>query len=566
MTTDDDFEMDDTPPNLGGDRHAAPTTGLEAPRVSSDPTPAAVVPPEAIGQGADDEPRIPSPAQPAAHQQNPGRNGVWRSPLTSRPPPASEQAEHHVLAACFLDDGATLDRARATLSPAEFHYPENAILFRQLCALRDDGLPLTPEALATYRAAHLQGVNPMLLVQLTDPSSYPTTAHAGRYIAEVADLARRRALLQHASAVQEAIARGVPTPDLPPTPTPPALSTSIPAHLDARRVRFTAPPPEPVTRLFLAGKPIATPGNLVTVIARSKTGKTASLGAAVAAILGAHYDRHDLDTFKFTAPHTDEAVILIDTEQSPYDAWTCHSRTMARAGQPPDPEWLHHYALVGDSAQDLRKSLPVALARGQALHKGVFCVILDGVADFVASVNDEAECNEFITYLRALAVSYNCPIICVIHSNEGVKNGDDGRGHLGKQLTRKAESNLLLKKVGDVTTVTSEKQRKAPITEADGVAFRWSDEHGRHISCDNPEAKVSKGGRKSKYDAEAMLSRVPAPDQSPKALPAIHRDVGTLPCSIDIRTFKDYMAKWIETGEVERIPDRALGFVFKRRY
>jgi hypothetical protein len=84
----------------------------------------------------------------------------------------------------------------------------------------------------------------------------------------------------------------------------------------------------------------------------------------------------------------------------------------------------------------------------------------------------------------------------VIHSNEGLKSGDDGRGHLGKQLTRKAESNLLLKKEGETTAITSEKQRKAPITAADGVAFKWSDEEGRHISCGIPiavkeEAKIA---------------------------------------------------------------------------
>lgn len=74
--------------------------------------------------------------------------------------------------------------------------------------------------------------------------------------------------------------------------------------------------------------------------------------------------------------------------------------------------------------------------------------------------------------------------------------GDDGRGHLGKQLTRKAESNLLLKKEEDVTVITSEKQRKAPITAADGVAFKWSNGKGMHVSCASPllserEAKTS---------------------------------------------------------------------------
>jgi hypothetical protein len=278
-------------------------------------------------------------------------------------------------------------------------------------------------------------------------------------------------------------------------------------ELEKRRVTLASRPQEPVTRLFLAGKPIATPGNLTTLISRAKTGKTATIGGVVAAIIASHYDRTGLDTLGFTAPHTKEAVVLIDTEQSPYDAYTCHQRAFARAAQEADIDWMMHYALVGMSAKQLAESLPNILARAKEKHGAVFTVILDGVADFVASVNDEAESNEFITWLRKLAVDYDCPIICVIHSNEAKMSGDDGRGHLGKQLTRKAESNLLLKKTGEITTITSEKQRKAPITEADGVAFVWSDEHGRHITCDPADLpQRAKGGRPKDTTFESLAA------------------------------------------------------------
>lgn len=482
-------------PHLNLDDEAPVESPAKAQAVQATP------PPEAIGQGADEKAaalqrgaRRPKPAAQRVATPKAAAHGST-GPATL----SDESAEAHVLACCFLDEGPSLDRASTSLTADSFYHPQHAIIFRQLCALRADQKPITPDTLLTERAAALAGVNPMLLVQLTDPSKYPTTAHAGYMIARVADLAAKRAIQRRLKDGLEQIERGADLADLPAqlqALSPQQSPTSLPSHLDARRVRFAAPPPEPQTRLFLAGKPIATPGNLVTIIAKSKTGKTASLGAAVAAILGAHYDRHDLDTFKFTSPHTTEAVILLDTEQSPFDAWTCHKRTMERAGSPAEPEWLHHYALVGDSAKMLRDCLPVALERGRAVHGGVFALIVDGVADFVASVNDEAECNDFVAYLRKLAVEFNTPIICVIHSNEGLKTGDDGRGHLGKQLTRKAESNLLLKKAGDITTITSEKQRKAPITESDQVAFQWSEEHGRHISCDPDDLPgKAKGGR-----------------------------------------------------------------------
>jgi len=298
--------------------------------------------------------------------------------------------------------------------------------------------------------------------------------------------------------------RGEPKAD-----NPPETVDEFAKDIDSRRVTIALAPPEPITRLFLAGKPICTPGNITTLISRAKTGKTATIGAAVAAIIAAHHDRSGLDTFGFTSPHTKEAVVMIDTEQALYDAFTCHQRALSRAQQKDDMDWLCHYAFVGYAVEKLKKGLVYVLEKAKAKHGGVFMLILDGIADFASSVNDEAECNQLVGWIREISVTYDCPVICVIHSNEGVKTGDDGRGHLGKQLTRKAESNLLLKKTGEITVVTSEKQRKAPITESDGVAFQWSDMEGRHVSC-KAVPKNQNMGRPPKYgfkDIECVFQK-----------------------------------------------------------
>lgn len=319
--------------------------------------------------------------------------------------------------------------------------------------------------------------------------------------------------------------------------------------LEGRRVRFATPPQEPETRLLLAGKPICTPGNLTTLIARAKVGKTAALGAAVSAIIQAHHDRSDADTFKFSAPYTEQAVVLIDTEQSPYDAWTCHSRTLTRALSA-DPEWLHHYALVGYSARQLREALPAILATASAQHNGIFTLILDGVADFVTSVNDEIECNEFISWLRTLTITHNCPAICVIHSNEGVKNGDDGRGWLGKELTRKAESNLLLKKEGDITTITSEKQRKAPITVSDGVAFRWDEESAKHVSA-KAVVHQAPGGRPKAHHYETFAVLFPKGVAAAQGFRPLHRAAKEIRPSIGVGAFEKIIAEGHELGLIQ---------------
>lgn len=480
--------------------------------------------------------------------------GVAHPVANPKRPLHDRAAEAHVLSCLLLDP-------QPDLPPEVFYFPEHRLLYLSIQRLRAAGSPVELATIAADLADRQQftqvGEWPFLF-GIENRTEIPTTVHFAHYRQRVAELANLRVAKAHAEATLAALAHGQ-TP--PPAPRPITAGHSSPK---STRVRFTKPPKEPETRLFLAGKPICTPGNLTTIISRAKTGKTATLGAAVAAIIASHHDKHDLDTLGFTAPHTKEAVILIDTEQSPYDAWTCHSRVLSRADSP-DPDWLHHHAMVGFTPRQLRDGLTQVIHEATALHQGIFTIILDGVADFVSSVNDEAETKEFIAWLRTITVAHNTPVICVIHSNEGVKTGDDGRGHLGKELTRKAESNLLLKKVGEVTTITSEKQRKAPITEADNIAFQWSDEHQRHISCGNPSsAKSSKSGPKPKYDAEAMLNCVPTAPSRPMSVNQIHRLVGELPCSINIRTFKDYMAKWVETGEVTRITDAALGFTFRR--
>ncbi len=259
---------------------------------------------------------------------------------------------------------------------------------------------------------------------------------------------------------------------------------SVLSDVIGRRIAASSPPPEPIPRFYLAGKPIATPGNLVSLIAKAKSGKTAAIGGILASAVASAVGRDGVDTLGFTASNPEGgALILIDTEQSMFDAYECYMRALHRAGQDEDPPWLCAYGLAGYAPDRLHAALQLVIEHAASAHPRIFAVVLDGVADFVADVNDIKESNALVADLHRLAIEYNCPIICVIHSNEGEKAGPDGRGHLGKQLARKSESNLLLVKDGDITTITSEKQRKAPITKADGIAFRWSDEEGRHVSC-----------------------------------------------------------------------------------
>ena len=64
-------------------------------------------------------------------------------------------------------------------------------------------------------------------------------------------------------------------------------------------------------------------------------------------------------------------------------------------------------------------------------------VILDGIRDLVADINDGTVAQEMMEKLMKAAQQYNCCIVCVLHQN---KSGDsrDPRGWLGTELLNKA--------------------------------------------------------------------------------------------------------------------------------
>lgn len=89
-----------------------------------------------------------------------------------------------------------------------------------------------------------------------------------------------------------------------------------------------------------------------------------------------------------------------------------------------------------------------------------------------------------------MAICHDCPVICVVHENPAQTTGKQ-RGHLGSQLERKAETNLRLKREGEVITIYAEKTRGAPILEKFGPRLQWSEEAEMHVSVGNAATAVA---------------------------------------------------------------------------
>jgi len=283
------------------------------------------------------------------------------------------------------------------------------------------------------------------------------------------------------------------------------------SNLDARRIRLATPPPQPIPVFTLCDQHISTSGGLTIVAAQAKAGKTATVGGMLASILAADAE-DDSDCFGFQGtPTNGKAVVFFDTEQSPWDAYCLAKRAADRAEINELPENFRGYYLLDIDTRDRRRFLSMELDRAASACGGVHAVLVDGVGDLCLSVNDEEEAIAFVDELIALAVKHSCPLILVLHENPGGGETGKTRGHLGSQLERKAESNLRIVKESDgISTIYSERCRKAHIPKTTGPRFAWNDKAKRHETVtERPTSEKAAAARRELEEDATQVFNCP---------------------------------------------------------
>jgi hypothetical protein len=250
--------------------------------------------------------------------------------------------------------------------------------------------------------------------------------------------------------------------------------------LKSRRFNRADPPPKPEPLYSIGGASIATAGNLIVLQAQSKAGKSAFLGAMLAAAM--HPEASEEMTLGIRSSGAcGKAIIHFDTEQSRHDHHSLVERSLTRSSLDIEPHFLRSYCVT-----DLAIGERLAAMRAEIANAGkVFALFLDGVADFVHDPNDPAEAFALVGELHRLAIEHDCAIICVLHENPGAVTGKT-RGHLGSQLERKAETNLRMEKGGDeVTCVWTERARHCFIPKAKGLRFAYCPTAGMHLPAES---------------------------------------------------------------------------------
>jgi hypothetical protein len=267
--------------------------------------------------------------------------------------------------------------------------------------------------------------------------------------------------------------------------------------LDERRIRLHPQPQRPPPLFKLKGQGIATAGNLMQIQAQAKAGKSAVVGAMIAAVIvgdadegEGQWEAADLLGFSASSNHDKRAVITFDTEQSQFDAWRLIQRTCDRAKVEQDPPWLRSYRVNDISLQLLRKAVQAEMKRAAQECGGVLAVFIDGGADMCVDPNETREAFALVGEWAALASKYECLIAVVIHENPGGVDTAKTRGHLGSQLARKAETSLRLLTGGDgVTEVYTLLGRSCFIPKGEGQLIKYDADAGMHVSVQRETAE-----------------------------------------------------------------------------
>lgn len=260
------------------------------------------------------------------------------------------------------------------------------------------------------------------------------------------------------------------------------------------------PHPEPLLRIN--GAVCACASNTTVISAEAKAGKTAWVSAIKAAILSSGGRCEDFPSIEAVPNYQFKAIVGVDTEQSEADHQDGLTGVLKRSGHRVTPSHLYEYNLRSLGFAEMKTALNCICEKASNDCGGIYCIFIDGIADLVASVNDEAEAKAIIKYVSELAVKYDCPVFVVIHLNPGTTKE---RGHLGSEYGRKCYATINITKKDDISTISFKYMRKAGGKESNPVSFIYSKEKNHHIEMCEGDGGLNRPTRTDNKNAKLKL-------------------------------------------------------------
>ena len=250
--------------------------------------------------------------------------------------------------------------------------------------------------------------------------------------------------------------------------------------------------------LKVRGSVIGTLGNFSASIGKAKSKKTFNVSAIVAAAL------KNGTVLSYTAelPENKRKILYVDTEQSTYHCAKVAKRILRMAGLPADRNHEDLEFLV------LRKYTPeerIAIVR-EAIYRteNIGLVVIDGIRDMVHDINNPGESTTVISNLMTWTGERDIHIHTVLHQNKGDENA---RGHIGTELSNKAETVLQVEKDENNPDISKVKAAHIRAVDFEPFAFRINGEALPELLDGYRFKEKEPGkGRRGKFDPNKDIS------------------------------------------------------------
>ncbi len=225
----------------------------------------------------------------------------------------------------------------------------------------------------------------------------------------------------------------------------PPDKTELDKHLHSSRINPTdvidAPP---VCLQVIEGEnaiDICTLGNFSLAIGKAKSRKTYLVSLLFSIVIGYR-------TNKFSGGLNSEKNIglFFDSEQSRFHVQKLLHRICKLLGKQ-NPDNIKVYSLRKYTPQERLLLIEHAIYSNDK----VGFVIIDGIRDLITSINDEEQASMIASKLLKWTEEKSIHIMVVLHQNKGDNNA---RGHVGAELTNKAETVISITKKEDDKTIS----------------------------------------------------------------------------------------------------------------
>ena len=231
------------------------------------------------------------------------------------------------------------------------------------------------------------------------------------------------------------------------------LSVTCP-EIDPYLIDLTKDYPEPEYLLKIGDVSTMPKGDISSVKAKSKNGKTYLESIFIASFLG--YCDMNINTL-----FSDGTAVYFDTEQNPRNTARIARRIHILLG----------WSLTTNNKRFKAYSLRSMPTNGRLPYITKIIeqsrpdmVVIDGIADLIDDFNNIEQSSMIIDEIMKLSTTNNCHISCVLHTNKSLTD-NNMKGHLGTMLLQKSSDVFEVKKDGKIFNVSETDSRNFPVED-----------------------------------------------------------------------------------------------------